>query len=102
MSVDTETRCALDEVIRHSNTRTGAVARAIEAGLVALAEGSVLARQHSQSLHEWVSMVSECGGVGDRWHRWRDAVWALLQALSGDVVVGKSPTGDATAPGGAA
>ena len=80
-ALDTETRHALNEVAHHSIARTGKVARAIEAGLVALDEGSALAGLHRQSLGEWVSMVSECGGVGDRWIRWRDAVASLLQAI---------------------
>ncbi len=79
--LDSETESVLDEVIRHSITRTGTVACAIEAGIVALGDGSALAGRHHQTLEEWVSMVSECGGVGDRWLRWRDAVATLLQAL---------------------
>ncbi len=75
-----ETRRALDEITCHSNARTGDVARAIEAGLIALGDGSALAERHLRSLHEWVSMVSECGGVGDRWRFWRDAVMALLRS----------------------
>jgi hypothetical protein len=78
--LDTETRRVLDEVTRHSNTRTGKVALAIEAGLVAIGDGSALAERHLRSLHEWVSMVSECGGVGDRWRRWRRAVMDLILA----------------------
>lgn len=80
--LDTETKRALDEVISHSNGRTGDVARAIEAALVAIGDGSVLAGRHLRSLHEWVSMVSECGGVGGHWRRWRDAVIALLRAYA--------------------
>jgi len=79
--LDAETRRALDEVIHHSVGRTGKVARAIEAGLVALGEGSRLTGLHRQSLEEWVSMVSECGGVGDRWTSWRDAVATLLRTI---------------------
>ena len=79
--LDSETERVLDEVIRHSIGRTGEVGRAIEAGRVALGDRSALAERHHQALEEWVSMVSECGGVGDRWLRWRDAVAVLLQAL---------------------
>jgi len=81
-----ETLSALDEVSQHSLGRTGEVAAAIAAGLCKLAGDPGCAGKftgaHSQSLHEWVSMVSD-GGVGDRWRRGRDAVWALLNAIDG-------------------
>jgi hypothetical protein len=99
--LNTETRRALDEL--HDRLRLGSgnfdlhfgeVARAIEAGLVALAEGSALAGLHRKALAEWVSnvlaMVLVCdrspytssGRVErDRWIRWRDAVETLLQAI---------------------
>ena len=40
-----------------------------------------LSEERRQALEEWVSMVAECGGVGDRWSRWREAVAVVLQAL---------------------
>jgi hypothetical protein len=80
-SLSEETLRTLDEVIRHSLSRTGEVARAIGAGLITLQGGPALSTRHRQSLEEWISMVSECGGVGDRWRSWRDVVMTLVQAL---------------------
>lgn len=85
-----ETRRTLDEVTRHSLGRTGKVAHAIEAGLVALRNAEVLAPGHREAPEEFASMVSEStpsangAGIGMRCVRWRDAVHALLSALLPD------------------
>lgn len=82
--LDAEMRQTLDEVIHHSLGRTGEVACAIEAGLVALRDGAVLEIGHREALEEFAGMVSECAGVGLRYARWRDAVYALLRTLRPD------------------
>jgi len=85
-----ETRRTLDEVSRHSLGRTGKVARAIEAGLVALRDDSVLASGHREALEEFAWRVSEStpsadgAGIGMLYVRWRDAVLALLGTLRPD------------------
>jgi hypothetical protein len=85
-----ETRRTLDEVARHSLGRTGKVAHAIEAGLVALRDDAVLALSHREALEEFEGMASEStpsangDGIGMRCVRWRDAVLALLGALRPD------------------
>lgn len=82
--LDAETSHTLDEVIHHSRERTGEIARAIDAGLVALRDGAALKISHRAALEEFAGMVSECTGVGMRYERWRDAVHALLRALRPD------------------
>jgi hypothetical protein len=85
-----ETRRTLDEVSRHSLGRTGKVARAIGAGLVALRDDAVLAPGHREALEEFAWRVSEStpsadgAGIGMRCVCWRDAVLALLGALRPD------------------
>ncbi len=87
-----ETRHALDEVARHSLGRTGEIARAIEAGIVALRDGALLAPGHHEALEEFAWMLSEStpsaegAGIGKRYVRWRDAVLALLAALRPDPI----------------
>lgn len=85
-----EMRRTLEEVARHSLSRTGKTARAIEAGFVALRDDLVLAPGHREALTEFAGMVSEStpsasgAGIGLRCVRWRDAVLALLDALRPD------------------
>ncbi len=82
--LDGETRRALDEVTLHSHGRTGKVAGAIAAGLVALRDDAVLALGRRDALEEFAGRVSESAGVGKRYVHWRDAVYALLRALRPD------------------
>lgn len=58
MSLDAQTRRVLEEVALHSDTRTGKVARAIEAGLCTLTEGTALSALHCQSLEKWVPFLN--------------------------------------------
>lgn len=82
-----ETRRALDAVAHHSRGRTGKVARAIEAGFIALRDDELLAPGHRDALEEFAGMVSEStpssdgAGIGMLCVRWRDAVLALLGTL---------------------
>ena len=88
--LDGDTRRALDEVVRHSLGRTGKVARAIEAGLAALRDDTVLAPGPRDALEEFAGRVSEStpsvdgGGIGLRCVRWSGAVLTLLGALRPD------------------
>ena len=87
----TRTRRTLDEVILHSLGRTGNVARAIEAGFVALRDDATLASGHREVLEEFADMISESTpspvdgtGIGMRHVLWRDAMRALLRSLRPD------------------
>ena len=93
--LDGETRPAYagHEVTRHSLGRTGKTARAIEAGLVALRDDTVLAPGQREAIRGvrrgWsrsTTPSADGGGIGSgiRCVRWRDAVLALLGALRAD------------------
>lgn len=84
--MNVETRSVLNEIILHSLARTGEVAQAIDARLVALRDDSILTAGHRAALEEWVSMVSEYDEVGDNCIRWRDAVRALPGVLRTDPI----------------